>query len=106
MIELKSGLYEPLIDILAGIPFNTWFVRSVLAGHADGRVFVDREINPTAIYVCHKYGMTFLYGDIGNDEFKAGLLRYFGSVGQDEWLQAYPRDWDNFMASHAKTCSR
>jgi len=45
--------------------------------------------------------MTFLCGDSGNEAFNKGLYDYFvgSSSGRkkDEWLQAFPREWDEIM---------
>jgi len=99
MLQLKNELYKSLTYILEDIPTNTQFIRSVLEGHVDGKIFVDREINPSSIYICHKYGMTFLYGDSGNDLFNSQLAEYFRSIKQDEWIQTYPQAWDSFLRS-------
>ena len=103
MIQLKSDSYQHLTNVLPNVPFNTWFVRSVLEGHVEGKVFVDKEIEPNSMYVCHKYGMTFLWGDSNNDDFNSGLMNYFDSIKQDEWLQAYPRDWDALLGNMVKS---
>ena len=103
MIQLKDSSYKTLIDVLDIVPFNTFFVRSVLEGHAEGQVYVDKVMNPASIYVRHAYGMTFLYGNTSNYVFNNNLKNYFGTIKQDEWLQAYPRDWDKIMKGLAES---
>ncbi|MCL2350471.1 MAG: GNAT family N-acetyltransferase, partial [Defluviitaleaceae bacterium] len=91
---LKSNEYKPLARLLDNVPFNTYFARSVLEGHVDGQVFVNDKENPTSMYVCHKYGMSFLYGDADNAEFNGEISKHFNN----KWLQAWPRDWDDFLS--------
>jgi RimJ/RimL family protein N-acetyltransferase len=94
MIRLAESDYRTLLEPLRAVPFNTYFVRAVLAGRAGGRVFADSAAAPGSFYVCHDYGMSLLFGD-GNDLFFDEL---FGASARprakDEWLQAYPRAWD------------
>jgi GNAT superfamily N-acetyltransferase len=97
LIKIEDSSYKTLIDVLDIVPFNTFFVRSVLEGHAEGQVYVDKETNPASFYVRHVYGMSFLYGDTSNHAFNNDLIHYFDTIKQDEWLQAYPRDWNKII---------
>ena len=101
MLELNKGSYEILHEPVMKVPFNILMARSVILGHADGRIFVDCCECPKSFYIVHSYGMTYLCGHSGNEEFNKGLYDYFAGKShhrkKDEWLQAFPRDWDFFM---------
>ena len=101
MLELYKGRYEILLDSIMKIPFNTLMARSVIVGDADGRVFVSSYESPQSFYIIHSSGMTFLCGDSTDEDFNKGLFNYFHSISngrkKDEWLQAFPRDWDVVM---------
>jgi len=77
MIELKVEDYGILKDDVAKVPFNMLMARSVIEGHADGRVFVDSCKNPQTFYIVHSYGMTYLCGNSANTSFNKGLFAYF-----------------------------
>jgi len=98
MRELFKDKYGILLEPVKQIPFNMLMARSVIEGHADGRIFVDSYESPQSFYIVHSYGMTFLCGDSNNEAFNNGLLDYFSGISnerrKDEWLQAFPRDWD------------
>ena len=101
MYELHKDKYEILLEPVIQIPFNMLMARSVVAGHADGRIFVDSCESPKSFYIVHPYGMTFLCGDSRNETFNQWLFDYFSGISnerkKDEWLQAFPRDWDIIM---------
>ena len=101
MFELSKDKYEILLEPVMRMPFNTLMVRSVICDHVDGHIYVDCCENPQTFYIVHPYGMTYLCGDSNNKDFNSWLRKYFmgNSFGRknDEWLQAYPRDWDSFM---------
>jgi len=98
MHELHKDKYEILLEPVIQIPFNMLMARSVVVGHVDGRIFVDSCESPKSFYIVHPYGMAFLCGDSSNEAFNKGLFDYFNGVSserrKDEWLQAFPRDWD------------
>ena len=102
MFELSKNSYEILLESVMKIPFNMMMARSVILGHADGKIFVDSCECPKSYYIVHSYGMTYLCGYSGNEGFNASLLNYFKgrlfTRKRDEWLQAYPRDWDVVFA--------
>jgi len=101
MRELNKEKYGILLEPIMQVPFNMLMARSVVVGHANGRIFVDSCESPQSFYIVHSYGMTFLCGDSNNETFNQGLCNYFSGVSyereKDEWLQAFPRDWDMFM---------
>ena len=101
MVELSKDRYEGLLEPIMQVPFNMLMARSVLVHHVDGRVFVDSFEKPRSVYIVHPYGMTYLYGDSGDEAFNQSLLAYFAGKlydrKKDEWLQAFPRDWDGVM---------
>jgi len=98
MFELSKDRYEILLAPIMQVPFNMLMARSVLSHHVDGRVFVDSCESPESFYIVHPYGMTFLCGDSSKEAFNQGLFDYFAGKSHarktDEWLQAFPRDWD------------
>lgn len=101
MIQLNKNQYELLLKPLKQVDFNTYFIRSVIAGHADGKIFVDSLTNPESFYAICGYGMSLLFGETDNEQFNNELFNYFtqktGIREKDEWLQAYPRDWDSLL---------
>jgi len=94
MIQLNEKQYDMLLEPLAQADFSTLFARSVLAGHVDVKVFVDRMPNPLTFYIVHSYGLSMLFGNADNAQFNSDLLDYFAQIDKDEWLQAHPRAWD------------
>jgi len=100
-VELNKNDYEKLLVYVLDIPFNMLMARSVILNHVDGNIYVDNIVKPNSFYIVHPYGMTFLCGDSNNQSFNTGLSDYFtGKLftrKRDEWLQAYPRDWDVIM---------
>ena len=100
-VNLNKNSYIKLMDYILDIPFNMLMARSVILDHVDGNIFVDDCDNPKSFYIVHPYGMTYLCGDSSNQSFITGLSEYFtGKLymrKKDEWLQAYPRDWDVVM---------
>lgn len=101
MLILDKDRYTILLEPVMKVPFNMLMARSVISGHVDGRVFVDSPDTPQSSYIVHPYGMTYLCGHSGNETFNEELFDYFASKSftrkKDEWLQAYPRDWDIVM---------
>ena len=101
MFELSTDSYEILLDYVMKVPFNMLMARSVISNHADGKIFVDSCESPKSFYIVHSYGMTFLCGDSTNEAFNQRFFDYFTGNSypreKEEWLQAFPRDWDIFM---------
>ena len=104
MYELNKKRYEVLDDYIAKVPFNMMMAQSVLLGHTNGKVFVDSRENPQSFYIIHSYGMSYLCGESSNEEFNRALFEYFKGTcmthvrKKDEWLQAFPREWDNILS--------
>ena len=101
LFELDKKNYERLLDSILQIPFNMLMARSVLSGHVNGRVFVDFCESPQSFYIIHPYGMTYLCGRSDNEDFNFALFDYFRGLSypreKDEWIQAFPRDWDQVL---------
>ena len=102
MRELSKDKYGILLEPVKHVPFNMLMARSVIEGHADGRIFLDSYESPQSFYIVHSYGMTFLCGNSNNEAFNNGLFDYFSGISnerrKDEWLQAFPRGWDAVMS--------
>jgi len=102
MFKLGKDKYEILLDPVMQIPFNMLMARSVICGHVDGKIFVDSCESPESYYIIHASSMTFLCGNSKNEMFNKWLFDYF--TGRfcdrktDEWLQAFPREWDVVMS--------
>jgi len=98
MFELSKDHYGRLLEPVMQVPFNMLMARSVLSHHVDGKVFLDSLESPKSFYIIHPYGMTYLCGDSSNETFNQALFDYFAGNSDarktDEWLQAFPRDWD------------
>ena len=101
MFELSKNDYGRLHDAVMKAPFNMLMARSVILDHTDGRIFVDSRETPQSFYIIHSYGMTYLCGDSSNELFNSELYNYFTGNSypreKDEWIQAFPRDWDIVM---------
>jgi len=101
MLILPKNHYHILLEPVLKIPFNMLMARSVISDHADGTIYVDSLENPHTFYIIHPYGMSFLCGCGYNLDFNNDLLDYFTQRSfprkKAEWLQAFPRDWDDFM---------
>jgi RimJ/RimL family protein N-acetyltransferase len=86
---------------LEPVPIFTGFVRAVLDGLADGRIWT----NTGAAHALHGYGMSLIWGE-GVDRAFEALIAHLkdGAYRQrDEWLQVDPRwghlDWDGQLAA-------
>jgi len=101
MHELCKNRYETLLGPISTIPFNNLMIRSIIAGHVDGKVYVDSADNPQSFYIVHPYGMSYLFGNSGNKSFNKWLYDYLTGKShthqKDEWVQIYPSDWDFLM---------
>lgn len=101
MIELNENRYNIVFEPLRQVDFNTLFIRSVLVGDAGGKIFVDAVDEPKSYYIVHDCGMSLLFGAADNEQFNQELSDYFLQKNEprkkDEWLQAFPRDWDVYL---------
>lgn len=94
MKTLPPEDYNSALTVLEEVPINTCFALSVLKKHVRGNVFVDIIENPEAYYIVHPSGMSLLFGNLDNQEFKEHLTKYL--LGQsnlrqgDESLQVVP----------------
>lgn len=97
---------------LDSVPLNTGFIRIVLDGQVEGRLWVDRLELPRVMHALHPYGMSLVWGDAVADAFdqvinhlRSGKYR----AARDEWLQIDPRweslDWDRRLASEETPAS-
>jgi GNAT superfamily N-acetyltransferase len=95
---MNESQYSILLAPLRQVSFNTLFIRSVIAGHVQGKIFADSAREPKSFYAIHGYGMSLLFGDADNKNFNNELFDYFAQATEpremDEWLQAFPRAWD------------
>ncbi|MEF2966413.1 GNAT family N-acetyltransferase [Paenibacillus sp. M1] len=105
MIRLEDKDYGKVAEQLRSIPINTLFAQAVLTGQVRGTVYADNAENPGAFYIVNPYGMSLLFGKSGDDDFREALKNYLLNAGQArqaaEWLQAYPDEWNFFIAELA-----
>ncbi len=96
MILLEPGDYELAALGLKDVSINNLFARSVVEQHVGGRIYVDDVNQPGAFYVVHPYGMSLLYGDIGEEFLQSHLINYLlnrnGIRDTDEFLQVFPTE--------------
>lgn len=94
--------YPTLHTLLAAVPFNGYFARSVLQHHVRGSVFVDSVDAPHNAYILHPYGMSLLLGDGESEGFKKWLYDYMlNTQGQrqgNEWMQVSSERWSGRIA--------
>ncbi|MNZ59361.1 GNAT acetyltransferase [compost metagenome] len=110
MIELESKDYYKVLPLLRQVNINTLFAEVVLHQHISGKVYVDCLDNPRTFYVVHPYGMSLLFGDLGNEAFLDKLYDYVtnqsGVRHQIEWLQTDPAGrWSEVIDSMLLTCN-
>lgn len=101
MILLPVDRYYLLEEKIKGVQINNLFARSVIEKHVTGKIYVDSIIELNTAYVIHPYGISLLFGDCNNIEFnsrfKSYALNIDNSRNKHEWLQTYPREWDNVL---------
>lgn len=103
MIELTPSQYGLADPAVRGVEANNLFARAVVEHRVRGRVFADDDSHPRTCYVIHPYGMSMLVGDTGSEAFNAWLLAR--ALNEDhartttEWMQAFPREWDEVLAT-------
>lgn len=100
MIPLHSNDYYKVSNLLLAVPVNNLFARAVVEHHVDGIVMVDDITLPRTVLVLHPYGMSLLFGDTSNENFKKEFKEYAlnidGNRKKVEWLQASP-EWDKVL---------
>lgn len=99
MLQLTAKDYSIALKLLTNASINTYFAAAVLTHKANGMVFVDDISAPTVAYIVHSYGMSLLIGNNQNKLFNVELKNYWlnNSGDKDEYLQAYPRCWDDIL---------
>jgi GNAT superfamily N-acetyltransferase len=101
MIILPKDRYCLLLEQVKKVEINNLFARSVIEKHVTGKVFVDNIANPKTAYVIHPYGLSLLFGDYSNirfnNEFKSYAMNHNSSLEKYEWMQTFPREWDNVL---------
>jgi GNAT superfamily N-acetyltransferase len=103
MMELlKENAYDKLIRPLNLVSINNLFARAVVEKHIQGKIYVDNPERPKTYYVVHPYGMSLLFGDAHNLSFNLKFRDYALelSISRDrqEWMQAYPNNWDQVLS--------
>lgn len=104
MIELESKDYFKALPLLNQVNINTMFARAVLEQQVQGKVYADSTHHPRTFYAAHPYGMSLLFGEAGNRDFRHWLNEYItnraGSRISAEWLQADPAgEWSQLIDS-------
>ena len=101
MFLLDESMYHKVLEPLCDVIFNKLFARSVVEKHVSGKIYVDHLENPSIFYVVHPYGMALLFGNNKNtdfnDRFVAYALNSHKSRESQEWLQTFPREWDDII---------
>lgn len=103
MIELPRNSYHLLSESLKEVKVNTLFARFVLEHKVTGKVYVNRQENPSVFYIEHPYGMSLLFGDTGDEAFNRRFLEYAlntdGNRKHYVWMQAWPKTWNDRLDS-------
>ncbi len=103
MIPLDKKDYGKAAAALNAMTANNLFARAVVEGKVSGRVFADRTDGPCTFYILHSYGMSLLVGDHSNEEFnerfRAYALNEGGERDRHEWMQVWPREWNDVLVS-------
>ena len=101
MIVLPVVRYNLLEDKIKEVQINNLFARSVIEKHVTGKIYVDNINKPNTVYTIHQYGISLLFGDYKNvdfnNQFKSYALNIDNSRNKHEWMQTYPREWDNIL---------
>ncbi len=108
MILLGRDEYYMLIEPLSEVKINNLFARSVVERCVTGKIYVDSSVNASTFYVVHPYGISLLFGrfdnTIFNNAFKDYALNRYGTRDKYEWMQTYPRNWDNVLNELFNSC--
>lgn len=96
---LDKEHFSKLADRVNQIPFNNLFARAVIEHMVSGKVYVDNVRDIKTAYIVHPYGMTLLLGDSDNGDFNQQFRKYALNIDSKrnsfEWMQIYPKSWDN-----------
>lgn len=96
---LEKEHFSKLSDLVSEMPFNNLFARAVIENMVSGKAYVDNALDIKTAYIVHHYGMTLLLGDSDNGDFNQQFKKYALNIDSKrnsfEWMQTYPRSWDN-----------
>lgn len=103
MIPLDKKDYDKAAAALNAMTANNLFARAVVESKVSGQVFADRADDPHTFYILHSYGMSLLVGDHSNAEFNERFRAYALNEGdrrdRHEWMQVWPREWNDVLVS-------
>ena len=103
MILLNKKEYHKVLKPLQQVEINHLFADAVALGHVNGQIYVDNANEPTSFYIEHPYGMALLLGNSSNEAFNDWLLNQalntFKTRNRYEWLQAFPKTWNDQIAT-------
>lgn len=103
MLELEADRYTAASSLVAQVPFNHLFASVVLERRVRGRVLVDNDSSPSVCLVVHKYGMSLLCGNPGNESFNTELKGFLrndpSNHGTAKWMICYPDVWEPTLAN-------
>lgn len=109
MIELEEQEYPIVIESLNKVTINSLFARAVVLKHVSGKIYADNKDKPTTFYVVHPYGMSLLFGNHNNIKFNSAFKRHALNKNKHrnhfEWMQAYPKEWDNVLNNLFDNCT-
>ncbi|WP_058303198.1 GNAT family N-acetyltransferase [Gorillibacterium timonense] len=97
MFPLSFAHYEAVLNELKKLQMNTLFAQAVLEDKVPGRIYTDDNSSPSAFYIVHPYGMSFLFGRPEDASFVQSLGAYITNEKQQrkqaEWLQIDSPAW-------------
>lgn len=101
MILLQKEDYLKAQSILFSLPINSLFAQSIIDNKVNGKIFVNEIEHCSTFLFVHPYGLSLLIGEEKNEKFNDELKEYCLNVNNTrvntEWLQAYPRSWNNIL---------
>ncbi len=101
MVELEPKDFGRAAAVLDAMTGNNLYARAVVERRVAGRVFADRARDPRTFYIVHSYGMSLLAGDHTNGDFNRALRAYAlaegGARNRHEWMQVWPREWNDVL---------
>lgn len=101
MIPLNENKFTTVKPLVDDVPFNNLFAKAVVENKIMGCISVDNSTNPQTAYILHPYGMSLLVGNtqnkIFNESFRDYALNKLSVRTSFEWMQTYPRSWDNIL---------
>lgn len=101
MIPLEKKRFNILIEPLKRVTINISFAHSVAENCVSGKIYVDKWDDPKTFYIVHPYGLSLLLGDCDNNDFNNNFRDYALNTHKirknQEWMQAYPANWDKTL---------